>query len=564
MAAIGGDQRQMMEDAAKDKFPEGLRVLTVDDDHAYLKVLYLFISLNNAHCYAATMVMDAKTALKMLRAEKEQFHLVITDVRMPDMDGFKLLELIGLDMDLPVIMLSVDCDKKAMMKGINHGVCDFLMKPVHTNELKNIWQHVESRRRCQAISHMSRDNDDDQRVHPKTLAKNKDSKSKRNEKDGSNENKESTRAAPNKILELMNVDCLTRHNIASHLQSTQIHTVMQVKDRNSSMVNQKNFMHNHRHERWHVQLGQLTDSQSSLCMGSLIHGGRMSKYLVPHTLDARRFAGSEDAPISLDNGILDDIMLDEFSSYSSGTSYVDSMCGKLMETSKGKNPSNHQSYFTNTPSGRGSLAPTNEYQVNLTGILHRGGTSHVPPRVNIPRIDQLTNYETSSSGLLLQNQLLPFIGNTTSVKGFSEKIVPFNIPNNPSSVGMLNAHNSTPMASSQMFGGGRITTQATSSVGTMLNGNFAHGTSSTSKTETNVVSCGRTISTLTNLQTDGFVALTPMLDGGDASGILLVQESMVNQQEPNDLLNDINAFSSDDIAKLLNDDFIGEDVVMDG
>ena len=83
-------------------------------------------------------------------------------------------------------------------------------------------------------------------------------------------------------------------------------------------------------------------------------------------------------------------------------------------------------------------------QVNLTGILHRGGTSHVPPRVNIPRINQLTSYETSSSGLLLQNQLPPFNGNTTSLAGFNEQIVAFNIPTNPSSVEMLNAHNTTP------------------------------------------------------------------------------------------------------------------------
>ena len=58
---------------------------------------------NNACRYAATTVMDAKTALRMLMAGKQQFDLVITDVRMPDMDGFKLLELIRLEMDLPVI-----------------------------------------------------------------------------------------------------------------------------------------------------------------------------------------------------------------------------------------------------------------------------------------------------------------------------------------------------------------------------------------------------------------------------------------------------------------------------
>ena len=54
---------------------------------------------------AVTTVTDAKTALDMLRERKDvdQFELVISDVVMPDIDGFKLLELIGLEMDIPVI-----------------------------------------------------------------------------------------------------------------------------------------------------------------------------------------------------------------------------------------------------------------------------------------------------------------------------------------------------------------------------------------------------------------------------------------------------------------------------
>lgn len=56
--------------------------------------------------FAVTTTGQAATALKLLRENKDQFDLVISDVHMPDMDGFKLLELVGLEMDLPVISKS--------------------------------------------------------------------------------------------------------------------------------------------------------------------------------------------------------------------------------------------------------------------------------------------------------------------------------------------------------------------------------------------------------------------------------------------------------------------------
>ena len=68
-------------------------------------IFFLFLRLEFLWCDAVTMVADAQTALDMLRERKDrnQFDLVISDVYMPKMDGFKLLEFIGLEMDLPVI-----------------------------------------------------------------------------------------------------------------------------------------------------------------------------------------------------------------------------------------------------------------------------------------------------------------------------------------------------------------------------------------------------------------------------------------------------------------------------
>ena len=53
--------------------------------------------------YAVTATTKATEALKMLRKKKKKYDIVITDVIMLDMNGFELLEIIGLEMDVPVI-----------------------------------------------------------------------------------------------------------------------------------------------------------------------------------------------------------------------------------------------------------------------------------------------------------------------------------------------------------------------------------------------------------------------------------------------------------------------------
>lgn len=40
------------------------------------------------------------------------------------------------------IVMSADDGKQVVMKGVTHGACDYLIKPVRIEALKNIWQHV--------------------------------------------------------------------------------------------------------------------------------------------------------------------------------------------------------------------------------------------------------------------------------------------------------------------------------------------------------------------------------------------------------------------------------------
>lgn len=43
-------------------------------------------------------------------------------------------------------VMSANGETDVVMKGITHGACDYLLKPVRIEELRNIWQHVIRRR----------------------------------------------------------------------------------------------------------------------------------------------------------------------------------------------------------------------------------------------------------------------------------------------------------------------------------------------------------------------------------------------------------------------------------
>ncbi|KAH0934308.1 hypothetical protein HID58_011425 [Brassica napus] len=133
-------------EAVVEMFPSGLRVLVVDDDPTCLMILERML---RTCLYEVTKCNRAEMALSLLRKNKHGFDIVISDVHMPDMDGFKLLEHVGLEMDLPVIMMSADDSKSVVLKGVTHGAVDYLIKPVRMEALKNIWQHVVRKRRTE-------------------------------------------------------------------------------------------------------------------------------------------------------------------------------------------------------------------------------------------------------------------------------------------------------------------------------------------------------------------------------------------------------------------------------
>jgi len=57
-------------------------------------------------------------------------------------------------------VLSAHSDTKLVMQGVTHGACDYLLKPVRIEELKNIWQHVVRRKNFDGRDQSKASNDE--------------------------------------------------------------------------------------------------------------------------------------------------------------------------------------------------------------------------------------------------------------------------------------------------------------------------------------------------------------------------------------------------------------------
>ena len=100
------------------------QILVVEDDLAVIAVLEA--TLTNAG-YAVSVARDGRQALTMLR--KIQFDLVILDVVMPQMDGWKTLRKIREISTVPVLMLTGQAADSDQILGLELGADDYITKP---------------------------------------------------------------------------------------------------------------------------------------------------------------------------------------------------------------------------------------------------------------------------------------------------------------------------------------------------------------------------------------------------------------------------------------------------
>lgn len=100
-------------------------IFLIDDEESMRVSLSQYLELSD---YAVECFKDARAALSKITAAFDG--VVISDIRMPGMDGFALLQAVRqLDRDIPVVLITAHGDIRMAVSAIREGAYDFIEKP---------------------------------------------------------------------------------------------------------------------------------------------------------------------------------------------------------------------------------------------------------------------------------------------------------------------------------------------------------------------------------------------------------------------------------------------------
>lgn len=103
------------------------RLLIVEDDKAINELMVRTLSVNGHQCLAAYTGGEA-----LLMIKKETVDLILLDINLPDMDGFRLKKRLP---EIPVIYVTARDGIGDRVRGLDGGAEDYIVKPFHIQEL---------------------------------------------------------------------------------------------------------------------------------------------------------------------------------------------------------------------------------------------------------------------------------------------------------------------------------------------------------------------------------------------------------------------------------------------
>ncbi|MGE5806079.1 MAG: response regulator [Ignavibacteria bacterium] len=110
------------------------KVILIADDSPSIRKFISFALAENG--YDIISAGDGMEALEKL--PKEPVNLIITDLNMPNVDGFELIKSIRSSPEyrnIPIIILSSLSGKEEIEKGLNYGANSYLIKPFNSKKI---------------------------------------------------------------------------------------------------------------------------------------------------------------------------------------------------------------------------------------------------------------------------------------------------------------------------------------------------------------------------------------------------------------------------------------------
>ena len=106
------------------------RILVVDDDRALAEMLSMVLQ---GEGFAVEHAYDGPEAVEQFRAVRPD--LVLLDVMLPGFDGIEVCEQIRAESGVPIIMLTARTDTRDVVRGLEVGADDYVVKPFNPAEL---------------------------------------------------------------------------------------------------------------------------------------------------------------------------------------------------------------------------------------------------------------------------------------------------------------------------------------------------------------------------------------------------------------------------------------------
>jgi two-component system chemotaxis response regulator CheY len=118
-------------------------VLIVDDSNSMRAVVKKIISISG---FKMDQCIEAGNGREALEALAEQWvDVIVSDINMPEMNGFELLERLQKDellRDIPVIVITTEGSEQHIRKAFDLGVKGFIKKPFLPEEVRKILYEV--------------------------------------------------------------------------------------------------------------------------------------------------------------------------------------------------------------------------------------------------------------------------------------------------------------------------------------------------------------------------------------------------------------------------------------